>query len=47
MLTFVEIIKNLYLKGKIDADKIYEFLEKQKISREEYLKILGEEEANE
>lgn len=43
MSLFAEVIKNLYDKGKIDTNKVYEFLTNEKITKEEYLAILGKE----
>lgn len=47
MSLFADVIKNLYEKGKVDSTKIYEFLTNGKITKEEYLTILGKGKNNE
>lgn len=43
MSLFAEVIKNLYEKNKIDSTKVYDLLVCKKITKEEYLAILGKE----
>lgn len=44
MTIFAEVIKNLYIKGNISSNKVYEFFQSGKLTREEYLTILGKDE---
>lgn len=44
MSIFAKVIKNLYVKESISAEKIYEFLQNGKLTKEEYLEILGKDE---
>lgn len=43
MTIFAEVVKGLYTKEKIKSEKVYELLQNKKITREEYLEILGKE----
>lgn len=47
MNTFSETLMRLYMQGRISSEKVYELLQANKITREEYLTILGKEEINE
>lgn len=44
MTIFAEVIKGLYVKESISAEKIYELLQNGKLTKEEYLAILGKDE---
>lgn len=44
MTIFAEVIKNLYAKEDITAEKVYNLLQTDKLTKEEYLIILGKDE---
>ena len=43
MLSFSEVISNLYMKQKISEEKVREFMQEGKLTNKEYLEILGKE----
>lgn len=47
MLSFSEVISNLYMKQKISEDKVRDFMKEGKLTNEEYLEILGRKKENE
>lgn len=47
MNAFSQSLMRLYQQEKISAQKIYTLFQQNKITREEYLQILGKEENNE
>lgn len=47
MNIFSQSLMRLYQQGEVSAEKIYSLLQNEKITREEYLTILGKEEKDE
>lgn len=44
MNAFTETLMRLYMQGRISSDKVQELLQSKKITKEEYLIILGKDE---